>query len=46
VEDLVPDRYALITVTGNDFTVIKTLTETEILDAMLREGIRYPVGQV
>jgi len=46
VEDLIPDRYALVSVTGDAFTVTKILTETEILEGMLREGIHYPVGKL
>lgn len=46
VEDFTPDRYALVAVTGDTFRVLKTLTETEILEGMMREGIHYPVGKL
>jgi len=46
VEELTPDRYALVVLTGEKFGVAKTFTETEIVEGMLRDGIRLPVGKL
>ncbi|MHB1653658.1 MAG: M50 family metallopeptidase [Desulfitobacteriaceae bacterium] len=46
VEEFSPDSYALISLTSREFTLDKTLTETEVLEGMLREGIHHPVGRL
>lgn len=46
VEELTPDRYALISLATEEFSLAKTLTETEVLEGMLREGIYCPVGKL
>lgn len=46
VEEFTPDSYALINLTSPQFALAKTLTETEVLEGMLREGIHYPVGKL
>ncbi|HVJ49784.1 M50 family metallopeptidase [Desulfitobacterium sp.] len=46
VEELTPDRYALIHLPGKDFQVEKMLTETQVVEGMLEHGIHYPVGKL
>lgn len=46
VEELTPDRYALINLPGDDFALKKTLTETQIVEGMLRNGIHHQVGKL
>lgn len=46
VEELTPDRYALISLPGEDFVLERTLTETQVVEGMLRKGIHYPVGKI
>lgn len=46
VEELTPDRYTLISLADEDFEWDKTLTESQVLEGMLREGIYYPVGRL
>lgn len=46
VEELTPDRYALIHLPGKEFQVEKMLTETEVVEGMLQHGIHYPVGKL
>jgi len=46
VEELTPDRYALIHLPGKEFQVERTLTETEVVEGMMRHGIHYPVGKL
>lgn len=46
VEELTPDRYALIHLPGKAFQVEKMLTETQIVEGMLQHGIHYPVGKL
>ncbi|WP_240983241.1 M50 family metallopeptidase [Acididesulfobacillus acetoxydans] len=46
VEELTPDSYALVSLAGPEFDAAGTLTETEILEGMIREGIHYPVGKL
>lgn len=46
VEELTPDRYALISLPGEDFALERTLTETQVVEGMLRMGIHHPVGKL
>lgn len=46
VEELTPDRYALIHLPGKDFQTEKMLTETQVVEGMLQYGIHYPVGKL
>ncbi|AHF07918.1 M50 family metallopeptidase [Desulfitobacterium metallireducens] len=46
VEELTPDRYALIHLPGKEFQMEKMLTETEVVEGMLAHGIYYPVGKL
>lgn len=46
VEELTPDTYALVSLASPEFGSAGTLTETEILEGMIREGIHYPVGKL
>ncbi|MGC7869989.1 M50 family metallopeptidase [Desulfosporosinus sp. SYSU MS00001] len=46
VEEFTPDRYTLISLTKEGMDLEKILTETDVLEGMLREGIRFPVGKL
>ena len=46
VEEFTPDRYAMISLTNQAMGLGKILTETDVVEGMLREGIRYPVGKL
>lgn len=46
VEEFTPDRYALISLTNETMSQAKVLTETDVLEGMLREGIHFPVGKL
>lgn len=46
VEELTPDRYALISLANEEFGTAKTLTETEVLEGMMREGIYHQIGKL
>lgn len=46
VEELTPDRYALIHLPGKEFQAERTLTETQVVEGMLQYGIHYPVGKL
>lgn len=46
VENFTPDRYAMVTLTNQAMGLDKMLTETDIVEGMLREGIHYPVGKL
>ncbi len=46
VEELTPDRYTLISLPDEEFELGQTLTESQVLEGMLREGIYYPVGKL
>lgn len=47
VEDLTPDRYALIHLPGGEaFEIERTLTETQVVEGMLKKGIHCPVGKL
>ncbi|MDD2233857.1 MAG: M50 family metallopeptidase [Desulfitobacteriaceae bacterium] len=46
IEKLTPDSYALIILPDQNFKVAGSLTETEILEGMFREGIDYTVGKL
>jgi len=46
VEEFTPDRYAMISLTNQDLGLGKILTETEVVEGMLREGIRFPIGKL
>ncbi|WP_407306868.1 M50 family metallopeptidase [Desulfosporosinus sp. SB140] len=46
VEEFTPDRYTLVTLPKEEMGLEKILTETDVLEGMLREGIRFPVGKL
>ncbi|AGA70460.1 Zn-dependent protease [Desulfitobacterium dichloroeliminans LMG P-21439] len=47
VEELTPDRYALIHLPGGEaFGIERTLTETQVVEGMLKKGIHCPVGEL
>ncbi|MDR3541784.1 MAG: M50 family metallopeptidase [Desulfosporosinus sp.] len=46
VEEFTPDRYALISLANEEMGLGKILTETNVVEGMMREGIRYPVGKL
>ena len=46
VEEFTPDRYALVSLTNEKMGLGKILTETDVVEGMMREGIRYPVGKL
>ncbi len=46
VEEFTPDRYAMISLANEALGLGKILTETEVVEGMLREGIRFPVGKL
>lgn len=46
VEELTPDRYALITLPDQTFALGRTLTETQVVEGMLKHGIHHPVGKL
>jgi len=46
VEEFTPDRYAMVSLPNEKMGLDKILTETEVLEGMLREGIRFPVGKL
>lgn len=46
VEEFTPDRYAMISLANTAMGLDKILTETEVVDGMMREGIRFPVGKL
>ena len=46
VEEFTPDRYAMISLANETMGMDKILTETEVVEGMFREGIRFPVGKL
>jgi len=46
VEEFTPDHYAMISLAKEDMGLGKILTETDVVEGMLREGIRFPVGKL
>lgn len=46
VEEFTPDRYAMVSLTNDAMSQDKILTETDVVEGMLREGIRFPVGKL
>ncbi|EHQ91881.1 M50 family metallopeptidase [Desulfosporosinus youngiae] len=46
VEEFTPDRYAMVNLANDKMGMEKILTETDIVEGMLREGIRFPVGKL
>lgn len=46
VEKFTPDRYAMISLANQKMGLDKILTETDVVEGMLREGIRFPVGKL
>ncbi|HBW35475.1 M50 family metallopeptidase [Desulfosporosinus sp. BICA1-9] len=46
VEEFTPDRYAMVSLTNGKMGMDKILTETDIVEGMLREGIHFPVGKL
>jgi stage IV sporulation protein FB len=46
VEGFTSDRYAMISLANEKMGLGKILTETDIVEGMLREGIRFPVGKL
>lgn len=46
VEKFTPDRYAMVSLTNQAMGVDKMLSETDIVEGMLREGIHFPVGKL
>lgn len=46
VEKFTPDRYAMVTLTNQTMGLDRVLTETDIVEGMLREGIHFPVGKL
>jgi len=46
VEQFTPDRYAMVSLTNEKMGLSKILTETDVLEGMLREGIRFPIGKL
>ena len=46
VEKFTPDQYAMISLTNKGMGLKKILTETDVVEGMLREGIRFPVGKL
>ena len=46
VEKFTPDRYAMVSLANEKMGMAKILTETDVLEGMLREGIRFPVGKL
>ncbi|MGE4271982.1 MAG: M50 family metallopeptidase [Desulfitobacterium sp.] len=47
VEGLTPDRYALIHLPGGEaFGIERTLTETQVVEGMLKKGIQFPIGKL
>lgn len=46
VEGFTPDRYTMISLTNKGLSLDKILTETDVVEGMIREGIRFPVGKL
>lgn len=46
VEEFTPDRFAMISLANQEMGLSKILTETDVVEGMLREGIRFPVGKL
>ena len=46
VEEFTPDRYAMISLASEEMGLGKILTETDVVEGMMREGIRFPVGKL
>lgn len=46
VEKFTPDQYAMVSLANEKMGLDKILTETDVLEGMLREGIRFPVGKL
>ena len=46
VEEFTPDRYAMVSLTNEGMGLGKILTETDVVEGMMREGIRFPVGKL
>lgn len=46
VEEFTPDRYAMVSLANEKMGLGKILTETDVLEGMLREGIRFPIGKL
>ncbi len=46
VEKFASDRYAMISLTNEKFGLNKILTESDVVEGMLREGINFPVGRL
>jgi len=46
VEKFTPDQYGMVSLANEKMGLAKILTETEVLEGMLREGIRFPVGKL
>jgi len=46
VETFTPDRYSMVSLADEKMGLGKILTETDVLEGMLREGIRFPVGKL
>lgn len=46
VEEFTPDRYAMVSLANEEMGLGKILTETDVVEGMMREGIRFPVGKL
>jgi stage IV sporulation protein FB len=46
VEEFTPDRYAMVSLTNEEMGLGKIFTETDVVEGMMREGIRFPVGKL
>lgn len=46
VEEFTPDCYAMISLPNEAMGMGKILTETDVVEGMFREGIRFPVGKL
>lgn len=46
VEGFTADRYAMISLADEDLGIDKVFTETEVVEGMMRKGIRFPVGKL
>lgn len=46
VEEFTPDRYAIVSLTNEAMGQDKILTETDVVEGMLREGIHFPIGKL
>ncbi|HEX3015090.1 MAG TPA: M50 family metallopeptidase [Desulfobacteria bacterium] len=46
IKQFLPQRFAIIHIVDNNFRVTRTLSETQIINALFERGIDFPVGEI